>query len=430
MLKDTTVQSLISWELHRQNEGMELIASENYQSKQVLEAQSSVFANKYSEGYPGKRYYGGQEFTDQIEQLAIDRAKQIFHADHANVQPLSGAAANIGAYCAWLEPGDTIMGMELSHGGHLTHGAPVTYMSRVFNFVRYGIADIATGALDYDAIWKQAKEVQPKILLAGFSAYPRTLDYAKFAQIAKDVGAVAMADMAHIAGFIAAGLLANPLDHGFQMMTTTTHKSLRGPRGAMILTKGTVSNPMKAPEKTIENLPTLVDRSVFPGLQWGPHMNSITAIAVALGEVMTPEFQAYAKQTLENAQTLASGLLSKWWKLVTGGTDNHLMVIDFSGTWLDGKKAEELLDLVGISSSKSTIPNDPNPPYKPSGLRLGMPAMTTRGFGKGETEWLVGVINRVLRCRDGSTNHSDRWSELGTIREEVREMAGKYGLPN
>jgi glycine hydroxymethyltransferase len=246
---------------------MELIASENYQSKQVLDAQSSVFANKYSEGYPGKRYYGGQEFTDQIEQLAIDRAKQIFRADHANVQPLSGAAANIAAFASWLNPGDTIMGMELSHGGHLTHGAPVTYMSRVFNFARYGIADISTGALDYDIIWKQAKETKPKILLAGFSAYPRTLDYSKFAQIAKDVGAVAMADMAHIAGFIAAGLLENPLDHGFQMMTTTTHKSLRGPRGAMILTKGTVSNPMKAPEKTIQNLPTLVDRAVFPGLQ-------------------------------------------------------------------------------------------------------------------------------------------------------------------
>lgn len=423
---DTLVSSLISWETIRQSEGMELIASENYQSKQVLEAQSSVFANKYSEGYPGKRYYGGQEYTDQIEQLAIDRAKQIFHADHANVQPLSGAAANIGAYCAWLDPSDTIMGMELSHGGHLTHGSPVTYMSRVFNFVRYGIANLETWALDYDAIWKQAKEVKPKILLAGFSAYPRRLDYSKFAEIAADIWAVAMADMAHIAGFIAAWLLENPLDHGFQMMTTTTHKSLRGPRGAMILTKGIVSNPMKAPEKIIENLPTLVDRSVFPGLQWWPHINSICAIAVWLGEVMTPEFQSYAKQSLENAQSLATGLLSKWWKLVTGGTDNHLMVMDFTGTGLDGKQAEELLDLVWISSSKSTIPNDPNPPYKPSWLRLWMPAMTTRGFKQVETEWLVDVIDRTLCCRDVL----EARPILASLREEVREMAKRYPLPN
>jgi glycine hydroxymethyltransferase len=424
MLKDTIVQSLIMWETQRQAQGMELIASENYQSRQVLEAQASVFANKYAEWYPGKRYYGGQEFTDQIEQLAIDRAKEIFRADHANVQPLSGAAANIAAYAAWLNPGDTIMGMELSHGGHLTHGAPVTYMSRVFNFVRYGIADLATGALDYDAIWKQAKEIQPKILLAGFSAYPRTLDYARFAEIAHDVGAVAMADMAHIAGFIAAGLLENPLDHGFQMMTTTTHKSLRGPRGAMILTKGIVSNPMKAPDKTIEHLPTLVDRALFPGLQGGPHMQAICGIAVALGEVMTPEFVTYATQTLENAQTLATGLLERWWKLVTGGTDNHLIVIDFTGTWLDGKTAEEFLDHVGISTSKSTIPDDPNPPYKPSGLRIGMPAMTTRGFARDETLRLVDSIDRVLR--------SEKWdqrSELAKIREEVKEMAEKYPLP-
>lgn len=424
MLKDTLVQSLIMWETQRQAQGMELIASENYQSRQVLEAQSSVFANKYAEWYPGKRYYGGQEFTDQIEQLAIDRAKEIFRADHANVQPLSGAAANIAAYAAWLNPGDTIMGMELSHGGHLTHGAPVTYMSRVFNFVRYGIADLATGALDYDAIRKQAKDIKPKILLAGFSAYPRTLDYARFAEIAHDVGAVAMADMAHIAGFIAAGLLENPLNHGFQMMTTTTHKSLRGPRGAMILTKGTVSNPMKAPEKTIENLPTLVDRALFPGLQGGPHMQAICGIAVALGEVMTPAFTTYATQTLENAQTLATGLMSKWWKLVTGGTDNHLIVIDFTGTWLDGKTAEEFLDRVGISASKSTIPDDPNPPYKPSGLRIGMPAMTTRGFTRDETLRLVDTIDKVLR--------SEKWdqrSELVRIREEVKEMAMKYPLP-
>ncbi len=317
---------------------MELIASENYQSKQVLDVQASVFANKYSEWTPGRRYYGGQENTDLVEQLAIDRAKVLFHADHANVQPLSGAAANICAYGAWMEPGDAILGMDLTHGGHLTHGSPVTYMSKVFNFVRYGIADMQTGALDYAAIRRTALETKPKIILAWFSAYPRELDYVKFAEIAAEVGAVAMADMAHIAGFIAAGLLKNPLDAGFQMMTTTTHKSLRWPRGAMILTKWIVGNPLKAPEKTIENLPTLVDRSVFPGLQWGPHMHSIAAIAVALGEASSQEFVAYAKQTLINAKLLADELLSKGRKLVTWGTDNHLLVIDFTGTDMDGNR--------------------------------------------------------------------------------------------
>lgn len=421
-LTDDAVASLIMHEQERQKEGMELIASENYQSPSVLAAQASVFANKYSEGTPGRRYYGGQEYTDQIEQLAIDRAKALFHADHANVQPLSGAAANICTYAAWLEPGDTVLGMDLTHGGHLTHGSPVTFMSKIFNFVRYGMGDIATGAIDYDALHRTAVETKPKIILAWFSAYPRELDYAKFAQIAAEVGAVAMADMAHIAGFIAAWLLKNPLDAGFQMMTTTTHKSLRWPRGAMILTKWTVGNPLKAPEKTIENLPTLVDRAVFPGVQWGPHMQSIAAIAVALGEANSQQFKDYAKQTLVNAKVLADELMSKWRKLVTWGTDNHLIVMDFTATELDGKQAELLLDEVGISTSKSTIPNDPNPPFKPSGLRIGLPAMTTRGFKEAETKRLATIIDTVLRS----------WGDekiLAGLKQEVVTMAKQYPVP-
>lgn len=422
-MQDTQVETLIAGEQHRQQTWMELIASENYQSSSVLAAQASVFANKYSEWTPGRRYYGGQEYTDQIEQLAIDRAKALFHADHANVQPLSGAAANICAYASWLEPWDTVLWMDLTHGGHLTHGSPVTYMSKIFKFVRYGMGNIATGEIDYDAVLKTALETKPNIILAGFSAYPRELDYAKFAQIAQEVGAVAMADMAHIAGFIAAWLLQNPLDAGFQLMTTTTHKSLRWPRGAMILTKGTVGNPLKAPEKTIENLPTLVDRAVFPGIQWGPHMQSIAAIAVALGEANTPAFHDYAKQTLLNAQILARWLVEKWRKLVTGGTDNHLLVMDFTGTGLDGKQAELLLDAVGISTSKSTIPNDPNPPFRPSGVRLGMPAMTTRGFKEAETKRLVDMIDKTLRVGSEDTTTLEKY------RAEVVEMAKQYPVP-
>lgn len=418
---DTEVAQAVRGEMHRQMEGMELIASENYQSAAVLAAQSTVLANKYSEWTPGRRYYGGQEFTDQVEQLAIDRAKQLFHADHANVQPLSGAVANVCAYTAWLEPGDTVLGMDLTHGGHLTHGAPVTYLSKIFNFVRYGMADVSTWAIDYDALRRTAVETKPKIILAGFSAYPRELDYAKFAAIAAEVGAVAMADMAHIAGFIAAGALKNPLDAGFQMMTTTTHKSLRGPRGAMILTKWTVGNPLKAPEKTIDNLPTLVDRAVFPGMQGGPHIQTIAAIAVALGEATTPQFKDYARQTLVNAKVLAEELMQQWWKLVTWGTDNHLLVMDFTGTGLDGKQAELLLDEVGISTSKSTIPNDPNPPFKPSGLRIGLPAMTTRGFKEAETKWLAMMIDKTLKSWNGE--------ELKRYHQEVIEMAKQYPVP-
>ena len=419
---DPLVHACIQGEEMRQISGMELIASENYQSAHVLAVQSSVFANKYSEGTPWRRYYGWQEYTDKIEQLAIDRAKTLFRCDHANVQPLSGAAANICAYASRLEPHDTILGMDLSHWWHLTHGAPVTFMSNIFSFVRYGMKDVSTGAIDYDALRRTAHDVKPKIILAWFSAYPRELDYAVFADIAREVGAVAMADMAHIAWFIAAGVLKNPFDAWFHMMTTTTHKSLRWPRGAMILTKWIVGNPLKAPEKSIEHLPTLVDRAVFPGIQWGPHMHTIAAIAVALGEAQTPEFVVYAKQTLQNAKILAEELLQKWWKLVTWGTDNHLLVMDFSGTGLDGKQAEHLLDQVGISTSKSTIPDDPCPPFKPSWLRIWLPAMTTRWFKEEETKWLAWIIDTVLRS----------WGDrdlLTKIQHDVIDMANKYPVP-
>src|SRR3989344_5592472 len=301
-MNDKDVQALIKAEEKRQREGLELIPSENYVSRDVLDALGSVFTNKYSEGYPGKRYYGGQDFTDKVEQLAINRAKKLFKSDHANVQPHSGAPANIAVYFAWLEPGDTVLGMRLDQGGHLTHGHPVTTMAQLYKFVRYGMKDVETGEIDFEQMRRVALKERPKIILAGFSAYPRNLDYAKFAEIGNEVGALLMADMAHIAGLIAAGVSPNPLDFGFHVITTTTHKTLRGPRGGMILSRGRVGNPLKPVEKTLEKLPTLIDREVFPGFQGGPHMNNTAAKAVALSEAMKPEFKTYAKQVLKNAK--------------------------------------------------------------------------------------------------------------------------------
>ncbi len=420
---DPDVFATIKGEMQREKNGVELIASENYVSAAVLEALGSPFTNKYSEGYPGKRYYGGQEFTDKVENIAIDRAKKIFRCDHANVQPSSGAGANVAAYFAWMEPGDTILGMDLSHGGHLTHGAPVSHMSKLFKFVRYKMKDIETGEIDYDQMREVAKREKPKIILAGFSAYPRELDYGAFKSIADEVGAIAMADMAHIAGLIAAEVLKNPFDAGFQMMTTTTHKTLRGPRGAMILTKGTVGNPLKAPEKTMENLPTLVDRSIFPGLQGGPHMHQTAAIAVALGEAMTPAFREYAKQILKNAKCMARTLMDGGCKLVTNGTDNHLMVVDCITSWnLPGKEVEELFDRVGITASKSTIPDDPRPPYSPSGLRLGTPAMTTRGLKEADTEKLVEFMFKAIEKRADE-------SALKKLHDEVIAFCRQFPVP-
>ena len=417
---DSDIYAAILAEQQRQSEGMELIASENYQSPVVLEAQASVFANKYSEWFPGRRYYGWQENTDIIEQLAIDRAKKIFHADHANVQALSGAAANLCVYSALMNPGDTILGMDLTHGGHLTHGAPVTFFSKVFNFIRYKTID---GKVDFDEVRRLAIEHKPKIILAWFSAYPRELDYEKFVEIAKEVWAIAFADVSHIGGFIAAWLLKNPLDYGFHVMMTTTHKSLRWPRGALILSKWIVSNPLKKPEDTIENIPTRIDRAVFPGMQWWPHMNTIAAIAVALHEAATPAFKAYAEQALKNAQVLASELIARGYTLVTWWTDNHMVIVDFSDTELDWSIAEKTLDKIWISTSKSTIPDDPNPPFRPSGLRIWLPAMTTRGVKESEVQQIVEFIDQALKNKDNE-------KILTELKNKVRIFTLNFPVPS
>lgn len=423
-MKDTAIQKLIAAEEKRQREGLELIPSENYVSRDVLTALGSVFTNKYSEGYPGKRYYGGQVNTDQLETLAIDRAKQIFGSDHANVQPHSGAPANIAVYQAWLEPGDTVMAMKLDHGGHLTHGHPVTSSAKLYNFVRYGIKDLETGEIDYDAMMQTARKEKPKIILAGFSGYPRNLDYARFAEIGNEVGAVLMADMAHLAGLIAGKVLPNPLDAGFHIMTTTTHKTLRGPRGGMILSNGVVSNPLKSPEKTIANLPTLIDREIFPGFQGGPHMHSIAAKAVAFGEALDPSFQVYAKQILLNAKALADQLMKRGFKLVTNGTDNHLIQIDMVTSFgISGREAQDLLDEVGLNANCNAIPNDTLPPYRPSGLRIGTPAITTRGLVESDMETVAEFLLQAIK------NRSDP-KKMARIASDVKAFALQYPLPS
>ena len=421
---DPECHAILEREIERQSRGIELIPSENYVSPAVLEALGTEFTNKYSEGYPGRRYYGGQEQTDALESLAIERAKRIFRADHANVQALSGAAANIAIYHAWLQPGDTVLGMDLSHGGHLTHGDPKTLAGRHYRFIRYGMKDVASGAIDYDALEQIAQEERPRIILAGFSSYPRTLDYGRIAAIARSVGALAMADMSHIGGLIAAGVLENPLDYGFHVMMTTTHKSLRGPRGALILSKGVVSSPLKAVERTIENIPTLIDRAVFPGVQGGPHMNTILAIAVALKEATTPDFKAYAGRVLDNARILAGTLTRAGCHLVTGGTDNHLMIVDCVRSFgIDGREAQEALDRVGITVNANVIPDDPLPPYRPSGFRLGTPAVTTRGFDAGDMEQLAGWIVGALHARSDA-------GKLDAIRKEVEALSLRKPIPS
>ncbi len=421
---DIVIAKLIADEEQRQREGLELIPSENYASRDVLEALGSVFTNKYSEGYPGKRYYGGQENTDLVEQLAIDRAKQLFKADHANVQPHSGAPANEAVYTAWLEPGDTVLAMDLSHGGHLTHGAPVTRSAKLYNFVRYKMKDPTTGEIDYDAMRELALEHKPKLIIAGFSAYPRELDYEKFASIGNEVGALLMADMAHIAGLIVGGAAKNPFDYGFHVITTTTHKTLRGPRGGLILSKGTVSSPLKAPEKTIENIPTLIDRAIFPGMQGGPHMHSIAAKAVAFGEALQPEFKEYAKQTVANAVALADALSERGFKLVTGGTSNHLVLADvYSSFGLDGKVVEEALDKINLTLNKNAIANDTLPPFRPSGIRLGTPALTTRGLKEKDMTQLAEWMSQAVAA------HEDE-GKLAELRSEVKEFALQFPLPS
>lgn len=421
MYLDQEVQKLIQAEEQRQSAGIELIASENYQSSAVLAAQASVFANKYAEGFPGKRYYWGQENTDKLEILAIQRAKELFHADHANVQALSGAAANLCFYTAVMEPWDHILGMGMDAGWHLTHGSPVTFISKVFNFHSYGT--LADGTIDFTQIRTLALEYKPKVILAGFSAYPRELEYAKFVEIAHEVGAIAYADVSHIWGFIAAWLLKNPLDYGFHAMMTTTHKSLRGPRGALILSKWKVWNPLQKPEPTIENLPTRIDRAVFPGMQWWPHMNTIAGIAVALWEVQTAGFQHYAKQTLKNAQIMAHSFLNLWYKLVTWGTDNHMVVLDFSAEEFDGAEVEKVLDQVGISVSKSLVPHDPRPPFRPSGVRIGISAMTTRGILEEDVRKMVLFIDKAIRNRGDQTVLED-------LKKQIQIFTKDFPLPN
>ena len=423
---DDQVAQLIAGEEKREREGLELIPSENYVSRDVLDALGSVFTNKYSEGYPGRRYYGGQEFTDQVETLAIERAKKLFNADHANVQPHSGAPANEAVYSAWLEPGDTVLAMDLGHGGHLTHGAPVTRSAKLYNFIRYKMKDPATGEIDYDELRELALTHKPKIILAGFSAYPRELDYAKFAAIGREVGddCLLLADMAHIAGLIAGGVARNPFDDGFHVITSTTHKTLRGPRGGLILSRGIAGNPLKAPEKTLENIPTLIDRAVFPGMQGGPHEHVIAAKAIAFGEALKPEFKDYAGQIVKNAAALADAMIDEGFQLVTGGTSNHLILADVHSSFgLDGKIVEEALDKIGLTLNKNAIANDTLPPFRPSGVRLGTPAITTRGLKEEHMARIAHWMRQAIDARDDP-------DALEVLHNEVIAFALQYPLPS
>jgi glycine hydroxymethyltransferase len=406
---DPDIHEAIAGEETRQQQGIEMIPSENYTYPEVLAALGSVLTNKYSEGYPGRRYYGGQTYTDRIENLARERACRLFRAEHANVQPLSGSPMNQAAYLAYLKPGDTILGMDLSHGGHLTHGAPVSHMGQIFNFVRYKTQPERQGAIDFDALMRVAKETRPKIVLCGYTSYPREYDYRAFRAVADEVGALAMADISHPAGLIAADVLPNPLDAGFDIVTTTTHKSLRGPRGGVILCR-------KDRAKTI-------DQSVFPGLQGGPHMNVVAAKAITFQKAAEPAFRAYAEQVLRNARALAGALLDDGVELVTGGTDNHMLVIDTVASFgVDGKQAEEMLDRVGITVNKQVIPDDPRPPMRPSGIRVGTPACTTRGMVELDMRRIAGWMVEALR-------HRQEAARLARLASEVREYCIAFPVP-
>lgn len=419
---DEKIFDAIESEEYRQREGLELIPSENYVSREVLAALGSVLTNKYSEGYPGRRYYGGQENTDIIESLAIERAKQLFKCDHANVQPHSGANANEAVYNAWLEVGDTVLGMDLAQGGHLTHGSPVTRSGKIYNFIRYGLDE--NGEINYNQIEEMAEKYKPKIILVGFSAYPGEIDYARISKIGKKYGAMLMADVAHIAGLIAGGVLENPFDYGFNVVTTTTHKTLRGPRGGMVLSNGKVGNPLKKPEKTLENLPTLIDRSVFPGTQGGPQMHSIAAKAVSFYEALQPEFKDYANQVVKNAKKLAEELSERGFKLVTGGTKNHLILVDvYSSFGINGKAAERAMDKIGLTLNANSIPNDKLSMFTPSGIRLGTPAITSRGM----KEEQMGQIAEWMRF---AIENRDNPKELAKVKKEVADFARLFPLPS
>ncbi len=409
--QDREVFEALRGEEEREAKGLELIPSENYVSRAVREANGSVFTNKYAEGYPGKRYYGGQEFTDMIETIAIERAKKLFNCEYANVQSLSGAPANAAMYFALLEPGDTVLGMDLGHGGHLTHGHPTTSINKVFNFVRYKMKDVNTGEIDYDHLRQVALEHKPKVILAGFSAYSRELDYAKFVEIAKEVGAYTVADMAHIAGLIAGGAVRNPFDDGFDVITTTTHKTLRGPRGGMILTRES------------EDIAKKINKTVFPGTQGGPHMNIIAGKAVAFGEAMSPKFKEYAQQILKNAKAMEVVFHSAGIRMQGGGTSNHLILADvFGSLGISGKEAEVALDSIGITLNKNMIADEPRTAMDPSGIRFGTPAMTTRGMKEGEATKVAELM--VARLNDHTSE-----TKAQELKAEVETLCAQFPIP-
>lgn len=402
---DSDIYNLIQQESKRQNEGLEMIPSENFVSRAVLEALGSILTNKYSEGYSGKRYYGGCEYIDEVENLAIDRAKQLFGAEHVNVQPLSGAPMNIAVYFGLLEPGDTILGMDLSHGGHLTHGHPVTHMAKIFKFIRYKTN--TAGNIDLNNVRAMAEEHKPKMILVGYSAYSRDLDYLNIKKIADEVDAFTIADVSHIGGLIAGGVMNNPVPH-FDVVTTTTHKTLRGPRGGMILCK--------------EKFAKQIDKAVFPGLQGGPHQHNIAAKAVAFKEALQPEFKEYAKQIKLNAKVLEKKFLEKNYRIMFGGTDNHLLLIDVTPKGLSGKEAQIALDKAGITVNKNMIPDDPRSPMDPSGIRLGTPALTTRGMKEKEMEYIGDLIDTAIQNAGDDT-------ALAKIKHDVKELTAQFSLP-
>jgi glycine hydroxymethyltransferase len=401
---DPEIAELIQEEIGRQNDGIELIASENFVSPAVLEAMGSPLTNKYAEGLPGKRYYGGCEVVDRVEQLAIDRAKQLFGAEHANVQPHSGAQANAAVFLAFLKPGDTFLGMDLSQGGHLTHGSPVNFSGLLYKAVSYGLND--DGYIDMDAVRRQATEHRPKMIIAGYSAYPRVIDFAAFAEIAREVGAVFMVDMAHFAGLAATGVYPSPIPHA-DVVTTTTHKTLRGPRGGMILCKAEHA--------------AAVNKAMFPGTQGGPLEHVIAAKAVAFREALEPAFTDYSRQVVANAKALAAALVARGYQLVSGGTDNHLMLVDLRSKGLTGKVAEKALDVAGITVNKNTVPKETQSPFVTSGIRVGTPAVTTRGMREGEMERIAGLMDQVLMAADDAT-------VAARVRADVRALAGAFPL--
>ena len=405
--QDPEVFSSVEKEMKRQSEEMELIASENYVSKAVLEAMGTVLTNKYSEGYPGHRYYGGNQIIDEVETIAIERAKKLFSAEHVNVQPLSGSPANAAVYMAFIKPGDKVLGLRLDHGGHLSHGHPINFSGLLYNFVQYEV-DTDTGRVNMEKVREIALREKPKMIVAGYSAYSREIDWQKFKAIADEVGAYSFADIAHTAGLIAAGLMNNPVPI-FDVVSTTTHKTLRGPRGAIIMCK--------------EEFAKQVNRAVFPGMQGGPHDHIQAAKAVAFGEALKPEFKEYAKQIMVNAKFLAQEFLNLGYKIVSGGTDNHLMVVDMTSKGLNGKEAEDILNEVGISVSRSTIPNDPNPPMKPSGVRFGTPAITTRGMKEKEIKQIANWVNEA-------SDHKNEEEILDRIKKEIREMCLNFPIPS